>query len=156
MDVDQGIADKISNVASGNPEVAKAAEAEIAVRPNSSSMKHSTAAKRLSMSITTPPGTLTCAPQIALTIIQFLYVGFPTVSSFLAQNNMSHLTTLFRNQDLLDWAIVKELTVDTLRGLGLTAGSAIRFCLAVKGWFSNMVLSLETWFTFKEVHLLTV
>ncbi|KAJ3182526.1 hypothetical protein HDU85_002624 [Gaertneriomyces sp. JEL0708] len=64
--------------------------------------------------------------------------GIPTVTNFLAQNNMQHLTTLFRKEELMDWTLARELTVDTLRSMGVKTGSAIKYCLAVKQLFPDL------------------
>ncbi|KNC99826.1 uncharacterized protein SPPG_05200 [Spizellomyces punctatus DAOM BR117] len=61
----------------------------------------------------------------------------PSISNFLAQNNLSQLTTLFRREELTDWTVVRALTVDTLRSLGVTAGTAIRFRLALQELFPS-------------------
>ncbi|KAI9007343.1 hypothetical protein BC832DRAFT_539493 [Gaertneriomyces semiglobifer] len=65
-------------------------------------------------------------------------VSIPTVTNFLAQNNMQHLTTLFRKEELMDWTLARELTVDTLRSMGVKTGSAIKYCLAVKQLFPEL------------------
>ncbi|KAI8904619.1 hypothetical protein DFJ77DRAFT_480236 [Powellomyces hirtus] len=59
------------------------------------------------------------------------------ISAFLAENNFMILEAIFEKEELNDWTLVQELTVDTLRGMGVTAGTAIRFCLAVKKHFGD-------------------
>ncbi|TPX65170.1 hypothetical protein SpCBS45565_g05317 [Spizellomyces sp. 'palustris'] len=68
----------------------------------------------------------------------------PSISNFLAQNNLSQLTTLFRREELTDWTVVRALTVDTLRSLGVTAGTAIRFRLALKDLFPSEKVDSQT------------
>ncbi|KAJ3149716.1 hypothetical protein HDU86_006893 [Geranomyces michiganensis] len=61
----------------------------------------------------------------------------PFIASFLAERNFSVLVPIFAREELNDWTTVRALSVDTLRSLGVTAGTAIRFCLAVKTLFGN-------------------
>ncbi|KAJ3010319.1 hypothetical protein HKX48_007459 [Thoreauomyces humboldtii] len=62
-----------------------------------------------------------------------------TIVKFLAQKDLSILEPIFQKEDINDWKVARALTVDTLRGMGVTAGTAIRFCLAVKEAFPNSV-----------------
>ncbi|KAI8588774.1 hypothetical protein BDZ88DRAFT_420454 [Geranomyces variabilis] len=61
----------------------------------------------------------------------------PSLADFLAEKNFSILAPIFAREDLNDWTTVRAVSVDTLRSLGVTAGTAIRFCLAVKTLFGD-------------------
>ncbi|KAJ3177416.1 hypothetical protein HDU87_004435 [Geranomyces variabilis] len=61
----------------------------------------------------------------------------PSVAEFLSEKNFSILVPIFAREDLNDWPTVRAVSVDTLRSLGVTAGTAIRFCLAVKTLFGQ-------------------
>ncbi|KAI8823100.1 uncharacterized protein EV422DRAFT_523391 [Fimicolochytrium jonesii] len=56
----------------------------------------------------------------------------PSVADFLKKQDMDAFQTVFEKEELMDWAVVRAVGVETLRALGMTAGAAIRFVLAVK------------------------
>ncbi|KAJ3043550.1 hypothetical protein HK097_001709, partial [Rhizophlyctis rosea] len=61
--------------------------------------------------------------------------GETPIPKFLVRHNLSYLETVLRREELLNWQLLRMMTVSDFKAIGVSAGTALRFILAVKEEF---------------------
>ncbi|KAJ3033661.1 hypothetical protein HDV00_005982 [Rhizophlyctis rosea] len=81
-------------------------------------------------------------PKAALAKRKSIYGLEIPVSKFLARHKLPpHLEATFKREELLDWKLLRLMTVADFKAIGVPAGTALRFILAVKEEFPETVTS---------------
>ncbi|KAJ3288387.1 hypothetical protein HK104_008197 [Borealophlyctis nickersoniae] len=70
--------------------------------------------------------------------------GGMSISNFLKQNNLDQLYTLLRKENLDDWTLLRAMTVADFKAIGVSAGMALRFILAMKQQFPDEEVATDT------------